>query len=92
MAGLTLHILNILLIGMKIAIPHDFRAGVAVHAIKRVFALSKLCNRLIVIINAFCRSVSPFHKSHCPQVVVTTVMAGIALSIGNRSCEFVLFG
>ncbi len=91
-AGFTLHILNFSLIIVQVAISHRFGSGVTVHAVQCVFALRKLRDRLVVIINAFCRGVGALHKCHRPQVVVAAVMASVALCVGNGSCKFMLFG
>ena len=57
--GLALDVLNILLAGVNVAVTHGFGAGVAIHAVQRVFALGELRDGLIVVVKCDRRLVLP---------------------------------
>ena len=84
MAGFALDILDFFHVGMNVAISHGFCAGMAVNAVQRVFAFCKLRNRLIIIIQAVNGLVGACDKGHRTQVIISAVMAGIALRIRDR--------
>ena len=81
MTSLTLNILNLFFVGMNIAIPHDFGARMAINAIQRVFAFGKLCDGLVIVVQAVSGLVGALCKCHCAQIVIAAVMADIALRI-----------
>lgn len=90
MTGFTLHVLNVFLIGVDVAVAHDFAASMAVHAVEGVFALSELRDWLVVIVDAQGGMITAFGESHCAQVVVAAVMAGIALGVWDCRCVGVI--
>ena len=51
MTGFALDILNVLLVGVNIAITHGFFARMAVHAVERVFAFCKLRDGLVIVVD-----------------------------------------
>ena len=85
MTGLALHILNILLARMKVAVAHYFITGVAVHTVEGVLALREVCDGLIVVLQSCSRVIITFDEGHCPQVVIAAVVTGIALGVWNGS-------
>ena len=83
MAGLALNILDIFLICVNITISHGFISSMAIHAVEGVFAFCKLCDGLVIILQSVSRMIGSLNESHCPQIIVAAVVAGITLSVGH---------
>lgn len=78
-AGFTLHILNLCLAAVQIAIPHNLLARVTVDAIQSPLAAHKLGDGLVIIVHAVSGGVIPRMELHIPQIIITPVVTGIAL-------------
>lgn len=81
--GLALHILNILLARMDVAVAHYFIAGVAVHTVEGVLALREVRDGLIVVLRSCGRVIIALDEGHRPQVIIAAVVTGIALGVWN---------
>ncbi len=68
-----------------ITISHGFISSMAIHAVECVFAFCKLGDGLVIILQSVRRMIGSFNESHCPQIIVATVMTGITLSVWNGS-------
>src|SRR6266498_3063149 len=90
MACFALHILDVFLVGVNIAVAHRLITRMAIHTVEGVFALCKLCDWLIVVLQSTGRMVIPLDKTHCAQIVVAAVVAGIALRVWDCCAEFML--
>ena len=89
MAGLALNILDLQFTRVDIPVAHGFGAGMAVDAVQRIFAFCELGDRLIITMQAVYRLVGTRHKGHRSQVVIASVVAGIALREWHNGCELV---
>ncbi len=90
--GLALDVLDLQFITVQIAIPHRFDAGVTVDAIEGIFALRKLSDGLVIILQPVGGMVSAGLQGHAAQVVIPAVMAGIALGIRDGGSQAVDLG
>ena len=87
MAGLALDVLDLCFIRVNIPVAHGFGPRMAINAVQCVFAFCKLSDGLIVIMQTIDRLVGALNERHRAQIIVTAVVTGIALCIGNGSCQ-----
>lgn len=87
MTRLAPDVLDFLLVAVYVAITHGFDTGVAVQTVKCVLAAGEFGNWLIVFVKAVSGLIVPFNKGHLSQIVVSPVVAGVTLCVGDGSGE-----
>jgi hypothetical protein len=89
MAGLALDVLNLLFIAVQVTIPHHLGTSVAIDTVKGVLAFCELGDGLVVIVKSIGGSIRARLEGNRPKIVVSAVVAGIALSVRDCSGQFV---
>ena len=92
MAGLALDVLDLFFIAIQASIPHRFGPRMAVDAVQRPLAAGKLGNGLVIIMQPVRRLVLPRLEGHRAEIIVASVVAGVALGIGDGCGQLVDLG
>ena len=92
MTGFALNILDIHFAAVQVPIPHRLGTGMAINAVERPFTTGELGNGLVVIMQPVSGEVLAGGEGHRAQVVVATVVAGIALGVRDGGGELMNLG